>query len=249
MEDLDTLVRRVDEDRWLASRFAPEPARARLIAIYAVNYEIARTAETVHEAALGDIRLEWWRSALEEIAEGYGPRSHPALAAFHASARHIDLARVLMSISEVRAADMEAAPFKTWEALETYIARTARALMWAAAESCEARLSTAEQHRFLDTAARAWGYCGLLRAQPFWEARGRSFLPEGATHAEVLERARATYDVAKALSRSLPAAAFPAIGYVALIPGYLRMLAQGKRETALLVRQATLIAASATGRV
>ncbi|MBC8107455.1 MAG: squalene/phytoene synthase family protein, partial [Anaerolineae bacterium] len=64
--DLGTLVRRVDEDRWLASRFAPAPVRERLIALYAVNYEIARLSETVREAPLGDIRLEWWRSALSE---------------------------------------------------------------------------------------------------------------------------------------------------------------------------------------
>jgi 15-cis-phytoene synthase len=73
MNDLDRLVRRVDEDRWLALRFAPEEVRARLIALYAVNYEIARTAEIVSEPALGDIRLEWWRSALEQMAEGSAP--------------------------------------------------------------------------------------------------------------------------------------------------------------------------------
>jgi hypothetical protein len=40
VDDLDTLVRRVEEDRWLAARFAPPLVRERLIAIYAVNYEI-----------------------------------------------------------------------------------------------------------------------------------------------------------------------------------------------------------------
>ena len=66
-EALDDLVRRVDEDRWLASRFAPADVRARLIALYAVNYEIARTAEVVREPGVGDIRLAWWRDALAEI--------------------------------------------------------------------------------------------------------------------------------------------------------------------------------------
>lgn len=249
MEGLDSLVRRVDEDRWLASRFAPETVRKRLTALYAVNYEIARTAETVREAALGDMRLEWWRSALEEIAEGYASRSHPALAAFNETVRTPDLARVLTGVAEARAADMEAAPFKRWGDLELYIAGTARALMWVATESCEANLATAEQLRFLGCAARAWGYCGLLRSEPHWVARGRSFLPEGASRDEMLARARAAYDEAKPLARALPAAAFPAIGYVALIPGYLRVLGRGKSETALFVRQATLVSASATGAI
>lgn len=249
MEDLDQLVRRVDEDRWLASRFAPEPVRKRLIALYALNYEIARTPETVSEPGLGAIRLEWWRSALEEIAEGLVARTHPALSAFHESARCVDLARTMMGIVEARSADLEAAPFTTWDALETYVSRTARALMWAAAESTEVSLGGVEQGRFLDLAARAWGYCGLLRAEPFWTARGRSFLPEGARSADVLERARSAYEEAKPLARALPAAAFAAIGYVALTPGYLRMVKQGKRETALFVRQATLVKASATGSI
>ena len=40
----------------LASRFAPPEARRQLIALYALNYEIAHTAETVTQATLGDMR-------------------------------------------------------------------------------------------------------------------------------------------------------------------------------------------------
>lgn len=249
MDDLDTLVRRVDEDRWLASRFAPEQVRQALIALYAVNYEIAHTAEAAREPALGDIRREWWRQALEEIAEGKAPRSHPALTALCASPRAMEVARIMMGVAETRASDSEAAPFKTWEALETYVAGTARALMVAASDIASAGLDSGEGQRFLDFAARAWAYCGLLRAQTFWQARGRSFIPEGATLAEMSERAQSAYSGAKVLSVSLPAEGFPALGYVALVPGYLRVLARNKRETALLLRQATLVAASATGRL
>lgn len=248
-EDLDTLVRRVDEDRWLASRFAPAPVRQRLIALYAVNYEIARTPETVSEAGLGDIRLEWWRNALEEIVDGRTPRAHPALVALHVSVSSAEVLRTLMTIAEARAADLETAPFKTWDALETYLARTARAMMWASAQACDVTIDGSEQAQFLDLAARAWGYCGLLRAEPFWIARGRSFLPEGATPSEVRERASAAYSEAKPLARAMPAAAFPAVGYVALVPGYLRALKHDKRETSLFLRQARLVVASATGAI
>ena len=64
---LDAEVRRVDEDRWLASRFAPAHVRARLIAIYALNAEIAKTADVVTQAPIGDIRLAWWRDAIAEV--------------------------------------------------------------------------------------------------------------------------------------------------------------------------------------
>ena len=70
MDDLDSqLVRRTDEDRWLASRFAPADVRADLIALYALNYEVARTVEVVSQPTLGDIRLAWWREAIAEIYE------------------------------------------------------------------------------------------------------------------------------------------------------------------------------------
>ena len=248
MDDLDTLVHRIDEDRWLASRFAPAPVRTRLVAVYAVNYEIARTAEIVRESALGDIRLEWWRSALNEIAEGGPPKKHPALEALH-GAECASAARAMIGVAQARAADLEVAPFRTWDALDAYVAGTSRGLMAAALEACEVRVEAAGQTRFLDRAALAWAYVGLLRAAPFWAARGRTFLPDGATDADVLRRARGAYAEATPLARSMPAAAFPAFGYVALVPGYLRALERGGRERPLFWRQASIIAASATGRI
>ncbi len=247
-EDLDALVRRVDEDRWLATRFAPEAVRARLIALYAVNYEIARIPETVREAPLGDIKLEWWRAALSEIAGGAAPRAHPALMALH-RAGSAGVARDMNGVVEARAADVEAAPFTTWSVLEAYVHGTSRGLMVAALAACGANAVAVEHARFLDHAALAWGYVGLLRAGPHWAARGRSFLPEGATEADALKRARNAYEEAKPLARSLSVAAFPAFGYVALIPGYLQALERGERERPLIWRQASLIAASATGRI
>ena len=58
------LVRAGDKDRYLASLFAPDELRPYLLALYAFNIEIARVRETVSEAALGEIRLQWWRDAI-----------------------------------------------------------------------------------------------------------------------------------------------------------------------------------------
>ena len=44
-DDLDALIRRVDPDRWLASRYvADAEARADLLALYAFNYELSRAS-------------------------------------------------------------------------------------------------------------------------------------------------------------------------------------------------------------
>ncbi|MGH8335359.1 MAG: phytoene/squalene synthase family protein, partial [Gammaproteobacteria bacterium] len=54
-DDLDALVKRLDPDRWLASRFIGDSAvRADVIALYAFNLELARIAETVREPLMGE---------------------------------------------------------------------------------------------------------------------------------------------------------------------------------------------------
>src|SRR3546814_13116142 len=53
------LVERHDPDRYLASLFAPEAQREDLFALYAFNYEVAKTAEVVSEPMIGQIRLQW----------------------------------------------------------------------------------------------------------------------------------------------------------------------------------------------
>src|SRR5690242_17621826 len=112
---LDALVRRVDEDRWLASRFAPKAARTRLLAIYALNYEIARTADAASTDGIGDIRLAWWAEAVDEVYAGRAPRAHPALEAYAEVLKDAALPRgPLDAMIEARGKDLETAPFESW---------------------------------------------------------------------------------------------------------------------------------------
>lgn len=239
----------MDEDRWLASRFAPERARARLLALYALNYEIAHAAEAAREPGLGAIRLQWWRDGLEAISQGYMPPSHPALEAIFQTAPDSAFAWRLQGLADAREADLAQAPFAAWEDMERYIDTTSGALMLLAVEACGADAAGEGARAFVREAARAWGYAGLARASGHWQARGRTLLPPGARLEDVQARARAAYDAAKANAAAMAPAAFPAFGYVALTPGYLRALAQGRIDTPLLGRKALLIGASATGRI
>lgn len=74
--EIDRRLRRVDEDRWISSRFAPPESRRSLIALYGLAYELARVQEVVSEETLGLIRFQWWREAITEIGEGKPPRQH-----------------------------------------------------------------------------------------------------------------------------------------------------------------------------
>ncbi len=65
-----TVARDGDPDRYASALFAPRPAREPLFALYALNVELARAAEQVSEPQLGEIRLQWWREALDRAAAG-----------------------------------------------------------------------------------------------------------------------------------------------------------------------------------
>lgn len=67
---LDDRVRHVDEERWLSSRYAPANERRSLITLYAFCYELARVRLVVTDPVMGAIRFQWWREALEELADG-----------------------------------------------------------------------------------------------------------------------------------------------------------------------------------
>lgn len=221
-----------------------------MAALYALNYEIARVAEAVSEAQLGEMRLLWWREAVEDIFSGKAARGHPALMAFVDAARSCALPQQPFSaLFEAREKDIEPAPFADWDALENYVDSTSGGLMRLACAACSPE---APAENLLTAAGRAWGYAGLARAEAHWRHRGRRLAPlchEGAPTAMLIERARAAYHEARTLGPA-PSALIPALAHVALVPMYLRRVERAEPpEAPLLLRQWRLIGAAATGQV
>ena len=56
-----------DRERWLACLYAAEPARQALVALLALDCELAHLVATTTEPMLGEIRLAWWRDRLIEL--------------------------------------------------------------------------------------------------------------------------------------------------------------------------------------
>ncbi len=93
-EELDALVRRVDPDRWLSTRFVADPAkRADLIALYAFDHELARARRVTSTPLLAEIRLAWWREMLGEAYGGLPVRRHPAAQALSLAVERNSLPR------------------------------------------------------------------------------------------------------------------------------------------------------------
>ncbi len=233
-ETLDDLVRRVDPDRWLATRFiADAAARADVIALYGLNYELARVAGGVSNALMGEIRLTWWREAMEEIAAGKAPRKHPNVEALAASGFDPSALAVL---TDARFVDLDEGPLKDEAAVLAYIDGTAGALAVLAARRLDSR---ADPHA-VKGAARAWGLAGLLRLKQ----AGRSRLPEDWTQEQVKQRVQTQLRAARGEVKRLPVAAFPAVAPAALARAYV-----SGREIGELEKKARLTFSVATGRL
>ena len=173
-ESWDDLVRRVDPDRYLSSLFAPHALRAELNVLYAFNYEVAKTAETVSQPIAGAIRLQWWRDRIAELYRGVAIE-HPVVEALGAiiSARNLPR-EIFDELINAREYDLEEAPFATMEEFEAYADATSGHVMRLAARILGAGESLDAHAGDLGI---AYAVAGLCRALPFHAAGRRLMLP------------------------------------------------------------------------
>ncbi|KQS50460.1 phytoene synthase [Methylobacterium sp. Leaf361] len=170
------LVRAGDPDRYYATLFAPAAARPHLFALYAFSLTIARVREAVSNPMAGEIRLQWWRDALQGEARG-DVRANPVAAALEEAIRANRLGRQpFVDLIDARVFDLYEDPMPRVNDLEGYCGETASALFRLASlvigNGTEPGGAGAAGHTGV-----AYGITGLLRALP-WHARaGQVYLP------------------------------------------------------------------------
>ena len=238
MDDLDATVRRADPDRWLASRFVADPvARADLIALYAFNHELARATEAAREPLVQEIRLTWWREALDEVFAARPPRRHPVVEALAATIRRRELPPApFETMIEARIEAIDAPSPADEAAVYRHVDATAGMLMGLAASALDGAASSAATQ----AAARAWGLAGLARLR----RTGVDRLPKAWDQAEIRHRVRTAMAAGRAAARDLPVAAFPAVAYATLANTYAAGRAPSELEKRLRLTTAVL-----TGRL
>jgi phytoene synthase len=244
-----TIARDGDLDRYVSALFAPRAAREHLFALYAFNVELARIGEQVSEPQLSEIRLQWWRDALDRASSGEAT-GHPVADALGLAVRQCDLSRQsLADLIDARRFDVSVRIMPDTAALDDYLGKTAVALFKLAAEIVMAGGRAAGQRALgeaVTAAGIAYGLTGLMRALPVHARRGRVDLPEdallrhGASPAKLLagdaseglaelladlrESARAALRSARQHVAELPPAARPAFLPLALVDPYLSAL-------------------------
>jgi len=229
-------VRRRDPDRYFSALFAPAHKRPFLYALYALNYELARVAETAREPMLAEIRLAWWRETVEGARVGR-PRDHNVARALAKTRAANDLPQDLFD-EMIAARSFDASPdsFADMAALEDYADATSGNLM---------RLVARVLGEVLDDLAReagiAFALVGLLRSVPFHAARGKRFISDALVD-EAAGAARSHLAAARKLA--LPAGALPAFLPAALVPLYLK-----RNDPPLWRRQLVFLRAAISGRL
>lgn len=169
------IVKRGDPDRFLATMAAPAQARAVLFPLYAFNCEVARAPWMASEPMIAEMRLQFWRDTVEEIAEGKPPRAHEVAAPL-AAAIPPDCAGLLDGLVVARRWDIYRDAFDDAAHFDAYLDATSGNLVWAAARALGAGPEAEAPIRAL---ALAGGIAALLRAVPELEARGRVPLLDG----------------------------------------------------------------------
>ncbi|HEY2177499.1 MAG TPA: squalene/phytoene synthase family protein [Caulobacteraceae bacterium] len=192
--DLDAEVRRVDPDRWLASRFIVDRrARTDVIALYAFDHELARAPAVTSATAMAEIRLVWWREAIDEIFSGAAVRGHPTALALAEAVRQRGLPRApFETMIEARLAALEATEMGPAEALA--LASGTEGELACLAAIC---LGEPGEAANAEAAGSVWGLMLLRRAG---NARGEAF------DSQIRER----LTEARRAARHLQPASFPA---------------------------------------
>ncbi len=241
----ESLVREGDPDRYWASLFAPADKRPFLHALYAFSFEIARVRDSVREAMVGEIRLQWWRDALQGEARG-DVRANPVAAALDDTIVRFRLPRqALVDLIDARVFDLYDDLMPTLNDLEGYCGETASRLIRLAsivlADGQDPGGADAAGH-----AGVAYAVTGLLRAFP-WHARsGQVYIPQDilARHGVVREDiikgrggpgllaaladlravARRHAQQVRTLKGSIPPEVRPAFQALALVEPYLKAM-------------------------
>lgn len=173
------LVAKGDPERFRATMAAPVPARRVLFPLYAFNIEVSRAPWLTQEPLIAEMRLQFWRDVVEELAAGKPPRAHEVVQPL-AEAVPQGLIGALDALIVARRWDIYAEPFADRAAFDAYLEDSAATLVCVAGRALGASDAAAP---VLRDAGWAFGLANYLRAIPALEAAGRVPLVDGRLEA------------------------------------------------------------------
>ncbi len=245
------LVERGDPERFRAIMVAPVAARGPLFTLAAFNLEVARAPWVTQESMIAEMRLQWWRDALEEIQQGVAVRRHEVVTPLATVLRKEDC-QLLDELVAARRWDIYRDPFEDQAALVQHLEKTAGNLMAASVGALGGQTSQAAHD-----AGFAHGVANWFAAIPALEQAGRLPMADGRPEAvqalakQALERLQAS----RAKRSEIAPNARPALLMAAQAEPVLRQVLQNPARVAAghlgisrFRQQMRLIRQAATGR-
>lgn len=168
------IVAKSDPDRFAAALMAPLQPRADLLVLYAFNSEVARAPWVTEEPMLAEMRLQWWRDAVEEIYTGTPVRKHEVTTPLAEMLCRRDLPRKMIdALIDARRWEFARDGLGDIETIKTLLENSSATLMELATIIAADAILIPPQGR---AAAReiglAEGAAAILQAYPSLRARG-----------------------------------------------------------------------------
>jgi phytoene/squalene synthetase len=218
-----TLVRRLDPDLFHAALFAPEPARQRLMVLYAFDIELSRAAARTAEPLIAQMRLQWWRDVVAGEASGGHELAEPLHGLLIAHALPADDLERLIEAREIELhGPMDQHRFDDWlEGRFGALTRLAAHLL--VGENAAARRAASAVGHVMGVAfalrtATAMAAQANLYLMPGLAPEDRAALARGRTTGQaraiahrLADQALALLAAARAERRAVPKAAVPAL--------------------------------------
>lgn len=227
-------------DRYLAALLAPISARDDLIVLAAFSAEMEKIARQVNDSTLGEIRIQWWRDALE--AGQLGQKSgHPIADAFASviAQKRLPL-KSLDGYFDAHTHRMYADPPEAEQHLSHEL-DLIEGTIFSLATQIIGQPAHVPDNDILHAAAQSYGLARLGLDLPYARARGRNPLPieyfNDTANADwraaidtLIAKSRTHLEHARSAYSSSPRAVMAALLPLALVEPYLRALSRSKRD-------------------
>lgn len=244
------LLKQRDRDRSWSTLFAPSGAQDGLIALYAFNSELDHISAVVSEPMVGQIRLQWWRDAIELAAPGR-KTGNPIADALARAIETYGLPKdSLMAMVDARVPEILGEAPADISALRTSLRETSGTVFELAACLLGSRGETVR--KAAEHAGLAYGLTRLLLTIPLQASRKRLLLPPSYFESRGIElaalyRGKASANLRaaladlrgaanrglqqfRALAPQLDPPAWPAFLVLALVKPYLKAMAAPARN-------------------
>jgi NADH dehydrogenase [ubiquinone] 1 alpha subcomplex assembly factor 6 len=163
--------RKYDSPAYTLQTFIPSHARSAYLSLRAFNIEIARVADSTSHVSIGQMRMKFWRDAVQKSLEGSPPKEPVAvlLAAANEALQQRNNGRGLsrswlLRIVNEREKYLGNPPYPTLPSLETYAENTYSTLFYLTLSSFS--LSSVSADHLASHIGKATGIAAVLRGLP-----------------------------------------------------------------------------------